>query len=357
LQILTKLFMLSYQILRIFILSTASFLLAFLWVPLLTDWLYKNHLGKKIRDAKSAPIFSRLHKSKEGTPTMGGLVVWVTTAFLTLFIALMAKITHSPIWENFNFLSRGQTYLPLGALVASAIVGLIDDLLNIRKQGAHGGGLSIKHRLIIYTLIAVFGAWWFYVKLEWDLVHIPFLGDFNIGFWYIPLFTFILVATSFSVNETDGLDGLAGGILLTSFAAFGIISFMQGRFDLATLCGVISGALVAFLWFNIWPARFFMGDTGSMSLGITLAIIAMLTNTFLLLPFIGFIFVLESLSVIIQVASKKIRGKKVFLSAPIHHHLEAIGWPESKIVMRFWLISGIATLVGLIIYFSELVVK
>ncbi|OQB44575.1 MAG: Phospho-N-acetylmuramoyl-pentapeptide-transferase [Parcubacteria group bacterium ADurb.Bin159] len=348
--------MLTYQIIRIFALSTIAFLVAFVWAPLLTDWLYKNHLSKTIRDSGSTPIFSRLHKSKAGTPTMGGILVWVTTAILVLVIAFLAKITHSPLWEGLNLLSREQTYLPLGVLVASAIVGFVDDLLNVKKIGPNGGGLSVKHRLFLYTLIAVVGAWWFYSKLEWDLIHIPFLGDFNIGFWYVPLFIFVLVATSFSVNETDGLDGLAGGVLLIAFAAFGVIAFIQGRFDLACLCGVIGGSLAAFLWFNIYPARFFMGDTGTMSLGITLAIIAMLTNTFLLLPIIGSILVIESLSVIIQVASKKIRKKKVFLSSPIHHHLEAIGWPEPKIVMRFWLISGITALIGLIIFLTESIV-
>ncbi|MCD6096925.1 phospho-N-acetylmuramoyl-pentapeptide-transferase [bacterium] len=347
--------MLIYQILRISILFTISFLLALVWAPFLIDWLYKNKLGKKIRDEKSAPIYSRLHKAKSGTPTMGGILVWVTATILTLGIALFAKLTGSSFLKGFNFLSREQTYLPLGVLVASAVVGLIDDWLNVKRIGAKGGGISVGYRLIIYTLIAIVGAWWFYSKLEWDLIHIPFIGDFNIGFWYVPLFIFILVATAFSVNETDGLDGLAGGVLLSMFVAYGGISFVQGRYDLAALCGVISGSLVAFLWFNIWPARFFMGDTGSMSLGIVLAVIAMLTNTFLLLPFIGCILVIESLSVIVQVLSKKIRKKKIFLSTPIHHHFEAIGWPEPKIVMRFWVISGLGTLIGLIIFFADLI--
>jgi phospho-N-acetylmuramoyl-pentapeptide-transferase len=255
-----------------------------------------------------------------------------------------------------NFLSRGQTLLPLGALVASALVGLGDDLLGVFKIGSKGGGLKVRHRLLIYTIIAGFGAWWFYWKLEWDLIHVPFVGDFNIGWWYIPLFIFILVATAFSVNEVDGLDGLSGGVLLPAFASFGTIAFIQGKMDLAVFCGVIIGALLAFLWFNIHPAKFFMGDTGAMSLGIVLGIIAMLTNAFLLLPLIGFILVLESLSVIIQILSKKLRGKKVFLSAPIHHHLEALGWPETQITERFWIISFITAIVGLILAFVDKIV-
>ena len=202
-------------------------------------------------------------------------------------------------------------------------------------------------------MIAIVGAWWFYYKLEWDLIHVPFLGNFNIGPWYIPLFIFIIVATSFSVNETDGLDGLAGGTLLAAFSAYAAISLVEGRTDLAAFCVVISGALLAFLWFNINPARFFMGDTGAMSLGVTLGVIAMLTNTVFLLPLIGFVFVFESISVIIQVASKKIRKKKVFRAAPIHHHFEAIGWSEPKIVMRFWIISAVTTVLGLILFLVD----
>lgn len=323
-------------------------MVALLWTPLLTNFLYKYQLGKKIRAADSAPIMSALHQAKAGTPTMGGLLVWVTTLVLSLlffYLDLIGVI-------HFNFLSRAETVLPLGALVASAIVGLFDDWLDVKGKGIFGGGgLNIYHRLLIYTAIAVVGAWWFYSPsiLNWSIIHIPFVGNFDIGWWYIPVFIFIIVATAFSVNETDGLDGLAGGTLLAAFGAFGAIAFLQGKYDLATFCGVIVGSLLAFLWFNINPARFFMGDTGAMSLGVTLGIVAMLTNSALLLPIIGWLLVVESLSVIIQVLSKKLRGRKVFLSAPLHHHLEAIGWSEPKIVMRFWVISGVTAVIGVIV--------
>ncbi|PLX20355.1 phospho-N-acetylmuramoyl-pentapeptide-transferase, partial [Candidatus Parcubacteria bacterium] len=182
----------------------------------------------------------------------------------------------------------------------------------------------------------------------------PFLGNFTLGWSYILLFIFVIVATSFSVNEADGLDGLAGGVLLFSFAAYAVISFSLGKYDLATFCGVIAGALLAFLWFNVIPARFYMGDTGAMSLGVTLGIIAMLTNTVFILPIIGFVLVLESLSVIIQIISKKFRGgKKVFLSAPIHHHFEAKGWSEPKIVFRIWIVSGITAVIGLMVFLLD----
>ena len=256
--------------------------------------------------------------------------------------------------SRFNFLDRGETLLPLGALIASSLVGLADDWLNIRGKGIFKGGMRIWHRLAIYSVIAAVGAWWFFYKLDWDLLHIPFVGNFEIGFWYIPIFIFIIVGTSFSVNETDGLDGLAGGLLLAAFGAFGIMAFVSGRYDLATFCGVISGALLAFLWFNITPARFFMGDTGAMGLGVTLGIVAMMTNTALFLPVVCFLFVIEALSFIIQQTSKKLRnGKKVFLSSPIHHHFEAIGWSEPKIVMRFWVIAGVCAVLGVILFLID----
>lgn len=339
----------SLAVIKIFFLSTFAFIITFAWAPLLTHFLYKYKLGKQIRDGDSAPIMSRLHEKKSGTPTMGGLLIWVTALLLALIFFYLAKFTKLELFQNLNFLTRSQTLLPLGALVASAIIGLIDDIFNIKRIGPNGGGLRMRHRLILYALIALVGAWWFYFKLDWDIIHVPFIGNFAIGPWYIPIFIFIIVATAFSVNEIDGLDGLAGGTLLAAFGAFGAIAFSQGKYDLAAFCGVIIGALLAFLWFNINPARFFMGDTGAMSLGVTLGIVAMLTNSILLLPIIGFLFIIESLSVIIQVLSKKLRGKKVFLSAPLHHHLEAIGWPEQKIVMRFWIIAGVTAAIGLII--------
>jgi phospho-N-acetylmuramoyl-pentapeptide-transferase len=338
---------------KIGVLSVLSFLIALFLTPLLTHFLFKYKLGKQIRDSKDTPIFSALHKDKEGTPTMGGILVWGTTLCLALIFFSISEIFPDTLFASWNFLTRNQTVLPIGALIIAAIFGLVDDYLGIKRIGPKGGGMSMLFRLGLYTIVAVAGALWFYFKLDWDLFHVPFVGNFEIGLWYIPLFIFIIVATAFSVNETDGLDGLAGGTLATTFAALGAISFTQGKYDLATLCGVIMGALIAFLWFNINPAKFFMGDTGAMSLGITAGIIAMLTNTALLLPIIGLVFVVESLSVIIQILSKKFRKKKVFISAPIHHHLQAKNWPEPQIVMRFWIISSISAVVGVIIFLLD----
>ena len=322
---------------KMFWLTALSFVIALIWTPLFTDFLYKNKLGKRIRktglDEKKTPIFYKYHKDKENTPTMGGLLVWVTAAVITVL---------------FN-LSRSGTWLPLFALVASGIIGAIDDLLNIRGIGPNRGGLAFKYKIFLYLFIAIVGAWWFYSKLGWDVFHLPGFGDISFGLWYIPVFIFVIVGLGFSVNETDGLDGLAGGTLAISYAAYGLIALAEGKIALAAFCGTICGALLAFLWFNIYPARFFMGDTGSMALGTTLGVIAFLTNAVAVLPIIGFVFVIEALSVVIQIFSKKFFHKKVFLSSPIHHHLEALGWHESKITMRFWVISAVTAVIGVMI--------
>lgn len=339
------------QLIRIIFLSTTSFIVAVVLTPALTHVLYKYKLGKQIRDANEAPIYAKMHAAKSGTPTMGGVLIWGTTLIIIVLFSVLAR--YSDVLADFSFLSRSETLLPLGALIASALVGLVDDLFNIKKLGSHGGGLRMRHRLLIYTAIATIGALWFYFKLDWDVLHVPFFGNFQIGWWYIPFFILVIVATSFSVNETDGLDGLAGGTLLAGFAMYGVIAFLLGRYDLAVFCSVIIGATLAFLWFNIYPARFIMGDTGAMSLGVTLGIIAMLTNYALLLPLIGFVFAIETLSALIQMLSKRLLGRKIFISAPLHHHLEAIGWPEPKIVMRLWIIAVVMSGIGLMLFLLD----
>lgn len=318
---------------RLLWLSVLSFLIAIAWTPVFTNFLYRNKLGKRIRESKNAPIMAALHAKKAGTPTMGGILIWVTTALLTLI---------------FN-LERSATWLPLFCLVATGVVGAFDDLMNIRGQGPNGGGMRFRDKFLLYAAIAVAGAWWFYTKLGWNSIHIPGFGDFVIGAWYIPIFIITLVWMAFSSNETDGLDGLAGGIFALAYLAYAIIALTQGKVELAAFCGTIMGALLAFLWFNIPPARFFMGDTGSMALGLTLGVIAFLTNSIIVLPIITMIFTIEGLSFIIQFLSKKIRKKKIFLSSPIHHHFEALGWPEYKITMRFWIIGAVSTIAGLVI--------
>ncbi|MFH0853342.1 MAG: phospho-N-acetylmuramoyl-pentapeptide-transferase [bacterium] len=343
----------TFSIIKVLSFAAVAFIVTVIWTPFLTNFLYKHKIGKQIRDSGSAPIFAKLHMKKSGTPTMGGVLIWITTLGLALLFACLAAITEVPFFKDINFLTRSETLLPLGALIATALVGLADDYFNVRKMGANGGGLRVRHKLVIYSVISIIAAWWFVAKLDWTTIHVPFAGNFDIGWWFAPIIIFIIVATSFSVNETDGLDGLAGGTLLAAFFAFAFIAFMQDKVNLATFCAVISGSLLAFLWFNISPARFFMGDTGSMALGTTLGIVAILTNSVFILPIIGLVFMVEALSVIIQLLSKKIRKKKIFQSSPLHHHLEAIGWPETKIVMRFWVISAVMAVAGVSFYLID----
>ncbi len=343
--------MIILQAVRVIGLSIAAFLVAFAITPLVSKLLLRFNANKQLRSSEQAPIFSQLHKKKAGTPTMGGVIIWGTVLGLALLF-LILDLFFDGFWGYLNFVDRAQTYLPITAMLVAALIGLADDILGVLKIGPNGGGLRVSQKLIVYFVLALIGALWFYYRLGWDTLAIPFVGNITIGWWYIPLFIFIIVASAFSSNETDGLDGLAGGVLLFAFVALVVVAFAIGRYHLAVFGGMTIGALLAFLWFNIYPARFFMGDTGSMSLGITMGVIAMLTNTTLLLPLFAPILVLESLSVIIQVISKKLRkGKKVFLSAPIHHHFEAIGWPETQITMRFWIISVAFSALGLTIFF------
>lgn len=343
---------------KLAVLSVLSFALAMILTPLMTHFLYKYKIGIRIKDKDvdggELSHVSKMHAHKSGTPTMGGIVIWGTVLILIFamhFLAPLLSEWTKNVWvSRLDFLSRSQTWLPLFALVSTALLGLADDFMSIRNVGGNkGGGMRFVWRLVWIVLISILGAWWFYSKLGWDSIHVPAVGDFEIGFFYIPLFIFIIIATAFSSNETDGLDGLNAGILSQAFAIFALISFFQGRMDLAAFCGVIAGALVAFLWFNFYPARFFMGDTGAFSLGATLGVVALLTNSVIVLPFIVFIYVIESLSVIIQLTSKKIFKKKVFLAAPIHHHFEAKGWPETKVTVRFWIINIAMGVIGLLI--------
>ncbi|TSC93957.1 MAG: phospho-N-acetylmuramoyl-pentapeptide-transferase [Candidatus Berkelbacteria bacterium Athens1014_28] len=279
------------EFIRLFWLSGLSFLVAMIWTPLFTNFLYKYKLGKRIREDKNTPIFSRMHAHKAGTPTIGGVLIWITVLVITLI---------------FN-LERRATWLPLFTLVSAGLIGLVDDLMNVYGVGAHGGGLRFRQKFPLYALVAAVGGWWFYSKLGWHTLHVPGFGDFSIGAWYIPLFILALVWAAFASNATDGLDGLAGGI-----------------FALA-------------------------GDTGSMALGFTLGIIAFLTNSIVVFPIITLVFTIEGLSFLIQRFWRITFKRKLFLSSPFHHHLEAIGWPEQKIVMRFWVIGAASSVIGLAI--------
>jgi phospho-N-acetylmuramoyl-pentapeptide-transferase len=343
--------MITELLIKIFSLTVIGFLFAIAITPLWTKFLFKYRLGKQIRNDGSTPLYSKLHESKAGTPTMGGVIVWGTVAILAVGFWCLDRLLGIEQFHILNFLTRKETLLPLGALLGAAVVGLMDDYLDIRRLGHKGRGFRFRFKILLYTAVAMIGAWWFYFKLGFDYVHVPFYGDIIIGWWFIPFFLLVTIGTSFAVNQTDGLDGLAGGVLLVAFVCFAVIAFMQGREDLTAMLGVVCGALLAFLWFNVYPARFFMGDTGSMGLGVLLAIVAFLTNSVLLLPLIGLIFVIEAGSFFIQMFWRIVFKKKFFLSAPIHHHLEALGWPEAKVTMRFWILSSVAGIMSIIIFF------
>lgn len=339
-----------FEALRALAVATLSFVVAFLMTPLVTRVICRLGIRKQIRSAVEAPVYAKLHEKKAGTPTMGGIIVWVTVAGVAGAFFILSALFDGT-FTKLNFIDRAQTYLPIAAMLIAAVFGLADDLLGVLRIGPSGGGLKVRHKLIMYSVVALLGAWWFYYRLDWDVLQIPFYGAVTVDWWYIPIFMFIIIASAFSANETDGLDGLSGGVMLFAFLALTSVAFVLGRFHLATFSAAIVGSLLAFLWFNIYPARFFMGDTGSMSLGITMGVIAMLTNTALYLPLFAPVLVIESLSVIAQLISKKIFKRKIFISTPIHHHFEALGWPETQVTMRFWIVSAIGCAVGLALFF------
>lgn len=343
------------DVIKIFTLGAAGFILAFLLTPCLTKFLYKHKLWRKeVRtkslDGKELFVFKKFHAEGETqTPRFGGLLIWGTVLILIFLFWGISQITD--IWwiKKLDFLSRGQTWLPLFALVSASLLGLVDDFLQVRGKGKYiGGGLSLKKRLIVIALIGLVGALWFYFKLDWSTIHIPGFGDLAINGWYIPIFIGVMMAV-YSGGVIDGLDGLAGGVFASIFAAYAGIALFLGQIDIAAFCAVILGALLAFLWFNIPPARFYMGETGMMGLCASITVIAFLTDSVLVLPIIGFLLVIESGSVILQLLSKKFRHKKIFLASPIHHHFEAKGWPPYKITMRFWVIGAVMAIIGITI--------
>lgn len=325
----------------ILLMGSLSFLISMLVTPVYTSFAYKWQWWKKPRETtltgETATVFSSLHaaKHKRLIPTMAGIIFVFTTVMVTLV---------------FN-LSRTETWLPLAAFAGAGLVGLIDDFINIRGTGKGVAGLSSRIKFLLITLISLIGGWFFYFKLEVDSIHIPWFGDLHIGWLIIPLFVLVVVATANAVNISDGLDGLAGGLASIAFGIYAVIAFMEHRYGVAGFCMTVVGALLSYTWFNVYPARFFMGDVGSFALGTALGVVALITDTVVLLPLIGAVFVAEAGSVVLQVASKKLRnGKKIFRISPIHHHFEAIGWPETKVTMRFWVIGQVVGVTGLVLF-------
>lgn len=325
-----------------------SFILSMFLAPYFIALLRKYKMGKTLREnattGEKASVFNELHKNKVGTPIMGGVLIWGTTLLVVLLSRLLSL---TGVLER-SILQRDEMYLPLFALVTVGLLGLVDDWFNIKGIGKTKG-LAVKPKSFLLLAFAAVAAYWFHVRLGWDVIHIPRIGDFVIGWWYIPVFMFIIYASANAVNITDGLDGLSSGLLCMAYTAFGIIAYAQGKEVLAAFCAVVVGATVSFLWHNVPPAKFYMGDTGSIALGATLGVVAMLTNSALVLAIVGGVFVIETLSSAIQIFSKKVFKKKVFKIAPFHHHLEAIGWPESAVVMRLWIVGAICGVLGVIV--------
>ncbi len=347
----------TFSVIRILVISSLAVFISLLIAPFLIKVLnnlkfWKKQAREKTITGERASVFYSLHNKREvSVPRGGGVLVWLSVLIITSFFYFLSFVPH-PWWlKKFNFLSRGQTWLPLFTLIVASLVGLIDDLLTVYGRGRYvGGGMSFWRRLIIVVLIGLTGGLWFYYKLGWTTIYVPFLnlprgGEVLIGFWYVPLFILVMVA-SWAGGVIDGLDGLSGGVFASIFGAFSIIAFSQGKIDLATLSAVITGTLFAFLWYNIPPAKFYMGETGILGLTSTMAVVAFLTDSVLVLPLIAGIMVIEVGSIILQLLSKRFRHKKIWLSTPIHHHFEAKGWPSYQVTMRFWIISVVFATLG-----------
>lgn len=321
------------------LLSVGVFAFAMMLTPIYTYFAYRYRFWKKQRSVSTSgdqlEVFTKLHANKfrRSIPTMAGIVSVASIVVVTV---------------AFNF-DRAQTWLPLAALVGGGVIGLIDDIINLRSNGGGIAGMRSGLKFIMLFAVALVLGWFFYERLGYTAVWVPFFGAWDMGWWIVALFVLAVVSTGNAVNISDGLDGLAGGLLMISFGTFGVIAVLQENLGIAGFCFTVVGALLSYLWFNIYPARFFMGDVGSFAFGTSLGVVAMLTNTIFLLPIIGALFVVEAGSSLIQLTSKKFFKRRVFISAPIHHHLEATGWPETKITMRFWVIGMVAAFIGLVL--------
>lgn len=329
---------------RVMLFGVFGFLVAMAMTPLYTTAAYKYKWWKQARTVavtgEKATMYQKLHaeKHRKNIPTMAGIIFVATTALVTLTANL----------------DRSQTWLPLAAMLGAGLVGLLDDILNIRTVNGGIAGLRARSKSFLIFMVSFIGGWWFFAKLGVTSITVPFIGQVALGWLIVPLFILVVISTANAVNISDGLDGLAGGLAVIAFSTYSFIALMEGSFGIAAFCMTVVGALLSYTWFNIYPARFFMGDSGSFALGTALGVVAMLTDTVLLLPIVGFVFVIEAGSSMMQIASKKLRGgKKIFKIAPIHHHFEASGWPETKVTMRFWLVGVISSILGIILYLME----
>ncbi len=352
--------MIGANIIKVFIPASLAFACGIAFAPLLTHYLYKYKVwkksaGKTALDGTAATEFERLratvHAGTETkTPRMGGILIWGTVAFVTVLFWVLARATGLPVMTKLDFLSRSQTWIPFFALLAGGLMGFFNDLLDVQPGGERG--VRLRTRLLFVTVVSGFIGWWFYAKLGMVSVGIPADGTLYLGVLIVPLFVFVSLGI-YAGGVIDGIDGLSGGVFGSIFMAYAGIAYFQSQVNLAAFCATLAGAILAFLWFNIPPARFWMTETGTMGLTMTLTAIAFMTDTLgggygvAALPIIAFLLVITVLANIIQVLSKRFRGKKVFRIAPLHHHFEAIGWPSYKVTMRYWVISVICAILGM----------
>ncbi|MBU6321258.1 MAG: hypothetical protein KGI78_01580 [Patescibacteria group bacterium] len=341
---------------RVLIPSATAFALGIAIAPILAGILYRHKAWKK-RGGKEGiggggtPIFNELHKEREvSTPRMGGILIWCSVLATAALFWLLAR-THAGTWAALDFVNRRETWLPLFALAAGAVAGLIDDLLEIREGK---GGLPLARRLAIVGTIGAIAGWWFYAKLGVVAIGVPFGAPLYLGVFVVPFFALVTLAI-YAGGTIDGIDGLAGGVFSVIFMTYAGIALGEGQVSLAAFAASVAGATLAFLWFNIPPARFYMSETGSMALTLALAMIAFASDTLaggvgvFVLPLIALPLAATVVTTLLQVFWKKAFHKKLFLVAPIHHHFEALGWPAAKVTMRYWVITIIAGVLGLAI--------
>jgi len=332
------------NLIKIISLGIFSFLTSFLLVPIYLKLALKFKLGDKPH-REDAPIATQTLKEKAGTPTMAGVIIWLPPIILALLILILKNIFGS-VFEFLNFVSRRETYLPLAGLFLGGFFGLIDDLL--RQYNLTG--FRRRDTFLVYLTIGLLFAWWFIAKLNFNFLDLPnqriYLGTILFLFYFV----FIFLAVVLSGDITDGVDGLFGGLSFSIILTLTIFAFLNQDYNLASFGATLLGSLLAYLWFNFYPAKFFDGNTGSFSVGIAIVLMSFFTQSTLLLPLLAPIFVLEALSVITQVFAKKTLKRKIFLSTPIHHHLKAIGWHEANITFRFWIVNIIGCLISAIIY-------
>lgn len=345
------------NVLKVVLPSVITFFLGISITPFFTNFFFKYKMWKKNPRTNNtdgvSKDFADHHNTRAelSTPRIGGVIIWVSVLLTVVFIYLISFFYPTELTLKLNFFSRGQTLIPLATLLLASIIGLFDDFMQIFGKGDYARDPLIyrKIKIACIVIIGLVISYWFYVKLAATAVHVPFVGDVELGLWFVPFFIIVMLSV-FSTSVIDGMDGLSGGVMSIIFTSYAVIAFVHNQIDISAFCAVIAGGTLAFLWYNIPPARFYMGETGILGLTVTLSVISFLTNSTLLLPIIAFPLVITSLSVIIQVFTYKFFNKKRFFKvAPLHHHFEALGWSREKIVMRYWVMSVVFTIIGVII--------